>query len=467
VKRIFVDMSVCLLHHGHVRLLKQAKELGGHVVVALTSDEDVLKYKGYPSELNFEERKEIMLALKYVDEVVECPWKIDDAFLKKHGADCLVHSGPNFNDVTEVELINLDRTEGVSSEDLRLRSITSIVTKYNSDKCFLTPGPTNLHPQNLLDIRPVFSRSDSHYQEVTTRVLERIRALAGQDSIAAVPGSATTAIEVATSNFLTGNVLVLVTGYYSQRMYEMIKTKEGTLGLTSLRKATWEEFIQPGFIKAEETAEAKDTAANKNTPGWIVCAYTETADAFALDLPLVSRLAKSVGAKLMVDATGSINLEDHHELADVNLFSSCKGLGGLTGAGFITYNKALLSSLNTAGREFILDLHTYIEKKTTSPAHTLLSLDTVSEHFAEHRDRVRRSKEQFMKVFADVLYRKDYQPLLCTKVKNAHIELPDWMVGYQPRAIESDCQVVCHLFDQCPSNREPGDVYKSLRLVRS
>ena len=31
----------------------------------------------------------------------------------------------------------------------------------------------------------------------------------------------------------------------------------------------------------------------------------------------------------MIDATGSINLEDNHDLADVCIFSSCKGLGGL------------------------------------------------------------------------------------------------------------------------------------------
>lgn len=452
MKRIFVDMSICLLHHGHVRLLKQAKELGGHVVVALTSDEDVLKYKGYPSELNFDERKEILLALKYVDEVVECPWKIDDVFLKKHGADCLVHSGPNFNDVSEIEVISLDRTEGVASEDLRLRSVNSIVTKRNSDKCLFTPGPANLHPENLIDIQPVFSRSDSHYQEVTGRVLERIRALAGQDSIVAVPGSATTAIEVATSNFLSGDVLVVISGYYSQRMFDMIKIKADRLGLKSLRSASWEELIKPDFLKG--------------SLDWIICAYTETADAFALDAPLVSRLAKSVKARLMVDATGSINLEDHHELADVNMFSSCKGLGGLTGAGFITFNKSLLQSLNTAPREFILDLNTYIDKKTTSPAHTILSMDSVSERFAEHRDRVRRSKEEFVKIFKDVLYRQGNQPLLCTKVKNAQIELPDWIIGYQPRSIEPGCQVVCHLFDQCASNREPGDLYKSLRLVR-
>ena len=39
-KRIMVDMSATLLHHGHVRLLRKASELG-QVIVALTTDEEV------------------------------------------------------------------------------------------------------------------------------------------------------------------------------------------------------------------------------------------------------------------------------------------------------------------------------------------------------------------------------------------------------------------------------------------
>ena len=454
MKRIFVDMSVCLLHHGHVRLLEKARELGGHVVVILTSDEEVLKYKGYPPELNFEERKEVLLALKSVDEVIAGPWLVTDEFLKEHKADCLVHSGPNFNDVTSTALVSLERTESVSSEELRVRGLNSIVIGRNSQKVLLTPGPTNLHPENLLDIQPVFSRSDEHYQQVTARVLEAIRALAGQDTIVAVPGSATTAIEVATSNFLSGHVLVLTTGYYSRRILQMVKIKQEALGLTSVDSMDWPAFQKMAAAQPGSSASKFD---------WIVCAYTETADAFALDLKLVKEFADRQGARLMVDATGSINLEDNHELADVAMFSSNKGLGGLTGSGFITFNKALRLDFSPVALPFILDLNTYLEKLTTSPAHTLLSLDTISSRFALHKEKMRQSKLQFMEIYREYLVREDHQPYLCTKVKDANIELPDWMVGYQPRAAEAGCQVVCHLFEQYPSNREIGDVYRRIK----
>ena len=61
-KLILVDMSATLIHHGHIRLIKNASELG-EVVIALTSDEEIKKNKGYTPELNFEERKEYSLQL--------------------------------------------------------------------------------------------------------------------------------------------------------------------------------------------------------------------------------------------------------------------------------------------------------------------------------------------------------------------------------------------------------------------
>ena len=41
-KLILVDMSATLIHHGHIRLIKKASELG-EVVIALTSDEEIKK----------------------------------------------------------------------------------------------------------------------------------------------------------------------------------------------------------------------------------------------------------------------------------------------------------------------------------------------------------------------------------------------------------------------------------------
>ena len=42
MKKILVDMSATLIHHGHVRRLKRASKFG-KVVVALTKDKDIKK----------------------------------------------------------------------------------------------------------------------------------------------------------------------------------------------------------------------------------------------------------------------------------------------------------------------------------------------------------------------------------------------------------------------------------------
>ena len=68
MKRILVDMSATLIHHGHIRLLQRASSLG-QVIVALTMDEEVVKVKGYTPEIPFQGRREILEAIKYVDEV--------------------------------------------------------------------------------------------------------------------------------------------------------------------------------------------------------------------------------------------------------------------------------------------------------------------------------------------------------------------------------------------------------------
>jgi glycerol-3-phosphate cytidylyltransferase len=117
-KRILVDMSLSIVHHGHIRLLKKASELG-YVIVALCSDEEILKAKGFKPLLSFEERKEIALAIRYVNEVIECDYLVDEAYLDKHKIDYLVHGDDNVNPVPTDRLILFPRTEGISSTILR------------------------------------------------------------------------------------------------------------------------------------------------------------------------------------------------------------------------------------------------------------------------------------------------------------------------------------------------------------
>ena len=126
-KRIMVDMSATLLHHGHVRLLRNAAAMGT-VVVALTTDEEVEKTKGYKPELSYEHRKEILESLRYVDEVIPSPWLIDEEYMRKHNCDLLVHGSDNSNHISPEKLVIFPRTEGISSSALRERVLDCLVS---------------------------------------------------------------------------------------------------------------------------------------------------------------------------------------------------------------------------------------------------------------------------------------------------------------------------------------------------
>ena len=99
-----VDMSATLIHHGHVRLLKKAAEIGD-VVVVLTTDDEIKKKKGYTPELSFEERKEILESIRYVKEVVAGPWLITDEFMDSVNCQLLVHGADNVNHVRPERLV--------------------------------------------------------------------------------------------------------------------------------------------------------------------------------------------------------------------------------------------------------------------------------------------------------------------------------------------------------------------------
>lgn len=59
-----------LFHIGHLNILKRAKEQCEHLIVAVSTDELVQKYKNKTPVIPYEERKAIVEAIKYVDEVV-------------------------------------------------------------------------------------------------------------------------------------------------------------------------------------------------------------------------------------------------------------------------------------------------------------------------------------------------------------------------------------------------------------
>jgi glycerol-3-phosphate cytidylyltransferase len=114
-----------LFHPGHVQLLRRAKELGSKLVVGLSTDQFNAK-KGKRSVMSYEDRKTILEACRYVDEVFpEEDWqqKLDDA--KRLGVSVFVMGDDwagKFDFMANYcTVVYLARTPDVSSTEIKQR----------------------------------------------------------------------------------------------------------------------------------------------------------------------------------------------------------------------------------------------------------------------------------------------------------------------------------------------------------
>lgn len=123
MKRIITYGTFDLLHVGHVRLLKRARELGSELIVAVSTDE-FNAIKGKKAINSYEDRKEILEAITYVDLVIpEHNWdqKISDVL--EHKVDVFVIGDDwegKFDFLKEYcEVIYLPRTEDISTTQIK------------------------------------------------------------------------------------------------------------------------------------------------------------------------------------------------------------------------------------------------------------------------------------------------------------------------------------------------------------
>lgn len=125
MRRVLTYGTYDLLHYGHIRLLKRAKELGDYLIVAI-STEKFNEIKGKHAYHDFKTRKEMLEAVRYVDLVIpEKHWDQKREDVKNYyvdvvamGSDWVGHE--KFEDLKDIcEVIYLDRTEGVSTTKIK------------------------------------------------------------------------------------------------------------------------------------------------------------------------------------------------------------------------------------------------------------------------------------------------------------------------------------------------------------
>ena len=114
-----------LFHYGHVHLLRRAREQGDYLIVALSTDDFNEREKGKRTYFSYAQRKLILEAIRYVDEVIpEESWEQKRTDVKEHGVSCFVIGDDwrgKFDFLKEegCEVVYLERTPEVSSSGIK------------------------------------------------------------------------------------------------------------------------------------------------------------------------------------------------------------------------------------------------------------------------------------------------------------------------------------------------------------
>ena len=121
-----------MFHVGHLNILRRAKEQCEYLIVGVSTDENVQNYKHKTPIIPYEQRRQIVEAIKYVDQVVPqenmdkyAAWEKLHFHAIFHGDDW---KGSSMYDESEhklnavgCDLVFLPHTDGISSTQLSQR----------------------------------------------------------------------------------------------------------------------------------------------------------------------------------------------------------------------------------------------------------------------------------------------------------------------------------------------------------
>ena len=125
MKKVITYGTFDLLHFGHIEILRRAKELGDYLIVAVSTDE-FNEIKGKKAYHNYETRKKMLEAIRYVDLVIpENDWKQKRNDVIDYKVDVVVmgsdwENNENFECLRDIcEVVYLPRTEGISTTKIK------------------------------------------------------------------------------------------------------------------------------------------------------------------------------------------------------------------------------------------------------------------------------------------------------------------------------------------------------------
>jgi len=215
------------------------------------------------------------------------------------------------------------------------------------------------------------------------------------------------------------------------------------------------------FIKKIDYVSYKELDQISKKYDWVMACPVETSIGYKIPIEKLFKIKKKCRSKLALDATASIGLENNHKLSDVAAFSSCKGLFGLTGGAFITFNEKSYNEVN----EFNLNILNHLGKKMTGPYHAICSLDGILKDYKNFSYSVKLNKKIFIQKMKEyLLYPNKNQPNLCTLINKKIDTLDKSVVLYQSRA-DIKGSVVCHLGEVHLKKSSKGRILDYLKVL--
>ena len=125
MKRVITYGTFDLLHYGHINLLRRAQELGDYLIVGLSTDEFNWNEKGKKCYFDYEKRKQLLEAIRYVDLVIpETSWEQKSTDVREYHVDTFVIGNDwqgkfDFLKEQNVEVVYLERTPDVSTTSIK------------------------------------------------------------------------------------------------------------------------------------------------------------------------------------------------------------------------------------------------------------------------------------------------------------------------------------------------------------
>ena len=137
--KVFTTGTYDILHYGHINLLRESKALGDYLIVGLN-----ITKNGKETYYSYEDRKAMLEAIKYVDEVVPIN-KQEDKYYYLDNTDIFAIGSDyiGYNDIEEIKkhskVVFIERTPNISTSKIKqdIVKYKRIVVDVDETLCFV------------------------------------------------------------------------------------------------------------------------------------------------------------------------------------------------------------------------------------------------------------------------------------------------------------------------------------------